>query len=162
MLEKHASCSRPPSAFPDASRGAGMAGGGSDTCHAREREHPEFHNAPRFAALRMSRRLLGLRRRFVVSHGWIPPFAGMTVLGWSLEMQRLIRGVALLQLKPPLPPAEQNGALANHCEVGLALPNRDEGPSQNCKGAHVVSPPPDVVTVRRVVSRSGSLDRFAR
>ena len=47
-------------------------------CHAREREHPEYHDATRLA-LRRFRRLPGLRRRrFVVSHGRIPAFAGMT------------------------------------------------------------------------------------
>jgi hypothetical protein len=46
-------------------------------CHAREREHPEYHDATGLA-LRRFRRLPGLRRRFVVSHGWIPAFAGMT------------------------------------------------------------------------------------
>src|SRR5271170_3654167 len=48
--------------------------------HAREREHPEYHDATRLA-LRRFRRLSGLCRRFVASHGWIPAFAGMTHAG---------------------------------------------------------------------------------
>src|SRR5277367_6633875 len=52
----------------------------SNMCHAREREHPEYHDATRLA-FRRFRRLPGLFRRFVVSHGWIPAFAGMTHAG---------------------------------------------------------------------------------
>ena len=50
-------------------------------CHAREREHPEYHDAIRLAAFRRSRRLPSLRRRFVVSPRLDPRFAGMTRIG---------------------------------------------------------------------------------
>ena len=49
----------------------------TNMCHAREREHPEYHDATRLA-LRRFRRLPGLRRRFVMPHGWIPAFAAIT------------------------------------------------------------------------------------
>src|SRR5277367_6475067 len=49
-------------------------------CHAREREHPEYHDARRLA-LRRLWQLPGSCRRFVVSHGWIPAFAAMTHAG---------------------------------------------------------------------------------
>jgi hypothetical protein len=45
----------------------------------REREHPKYNVATRLAAFD------GLRRPFVVSHGWIPAFAGMTQVGWSAD-----------------------------------------------------------------------------
>jgi hypothetical protein len=48
------------------------------------------YKACRFAPLSTASRL---RRRFAVSHGWIPAFAGMTRVGLE-EMQQLFRGVA--------------------------------------------------------------------
>jgi hypothetical protein len=54
----------------------------TNTCHAREREHPEYHDSTRFAALRRSRRLPGLPHRFVESPRLDPRFfAGMTPAG---------------------------------------------------------------------------------
>jgi hypothetical protein len=52
-------------------------------CHAREREHPKCHDTIRFAALRRSRRLPGLRRRFVVSPRLDPRFRGDDTCAWK-------------------------------------------------------------------------------
>ena len=69
------------SKFNDVGRRAIVASAHVGTPLAREREHPEYHDATSFAALRRSRRLPGLRRSFVVSPRLDPAFAGMTRVG---------------------------------------------------------------------------------
>jgi hypothetical protein len=64
---------RSPVAFPRAAR--------RTICHAREREHPEYHDATRLAARRRLRRLRDLRRRFVVSPRLDARSRGMTRVG---------------------------------------------------------------------------------
>jgi hypothetical protein len=63
----------------------------TETCHAREREHPGCHDATRLAALRRFRRFPGSRRASSCPQGWIPAFAGMTRVG-LVVMQHLFRG----------------------------------------------------------------------
>src|SRR5277367_6022306 len=53
----------------------------NNTCHARDREHPEYHGPPRLVRFAPVSRAFGSRRRFVVAPRWIPAFAGMTRVG---------------------------------------------------------------------------------
>ena len=69
-------------------------------CHAREREHPEYHGAIRLAASRRVRRLPGLRCRFVVSPRLDPRFRGDDTC-W---LGRRNAAVVSSPLQPPAPP----------------------------------------------------------
>ena len=60
-------------------------------CHAREREHPEYHDVTRLAAFRRSQLEPGSHRRFVVAPRLDPRFRGDDMP--SLRVSRLTGGV---------------------------------------------------------------------
>jgi hypothetical protein len=66
----------------------------TETCHAREREHPGCHDATSLAALRRFGRFPGSRRRFVASPRLDTRFRGYDTSWLGGSMQRLFRGAA--------------------------------------------------------------------
>src|ERR1700734_725371 len=64
--------------MPGRELNVGKGASSTETCHAREREHPGCHDATRLAALGRFQTACGITSALRRSQSWIPAFAGMT------------------------------------------------------------------------------------
>ena len=114
-------------------------------CHAREREHPEYHDAIRLAAFRRFRRLPGLRRRFVVSPRLDPRLRGDDMLFRGVAQaialcnpvrftNRICDGGSQVGARAPEP--EQTSNRVRHLFLGkdAILSHRNRRRSANLRG----------------------------